>query len=74
MKYAATFPSEHFVMKAETILKDRDIIVRLIPTPRSISADCGMALEIEGEYGNTEHLKDLLKELQIKELDNVFKI
>jgi len=47
MKYVITFDSVHFAMKAEKILKPEGINVRLIPTPRKISSDCGMALQVQ---------------------------
>ena len=49
MKYVITLESVHFVMKAEKILKDEGISVRLIPTPREISSDCGMSLEVQDD-------------------------
>jgi hypothetical protein len=48
MKHVIIFESVHFVMKAEKILKKQGIPVRLIPTPRHISSDCGMSLEVSG--------------------------
>ena len=49
MKHVITLESVHFVMKAEKILRDEGISVRLVPTPREISSDCGMSLEVRGE-------------------------
>ena len=43
--YVAVFQSMHRVMKAEKILKDKGFAVRLIPAPRTITADCGLALQ-----------------------------
>jgi hypothetical protein len=34
-------------MKAEKILEANDIPVTLIPTPRQISSDCGMAVQVD---------------------------
>jgi hypothetical protein len=59
MKYILTFDSVHFVMRAEKVLSKRDIKVRLIPTPREISSDCGMAIEIVCE--DIEETRKLLK-------------
>jgi len=33
-------------MKAEKILLAHEIALRLIPTPRHISSDCGMAIQL----------------------------
>ncbi len=38
------FDSIHYVLKAEKILKKEGISCELIPVPREISSDCGMAL------------------------------
>ena len=40
----AIFHSIHRVMKAEKILKDLHLDILLIPAPRQLSADCGMAI------------------------------
>lgn len=42
--YVAVFHSVHRVLKAEKILKEAAAAFRLIPAPRQISADCGLAL------------------------------
>ena len=42
--YVAVFHSIHRVMKAEKLLKGRELAVMLIPAPRSITSDCGLAL------------------------------
>lgn len=40
----AIFHSVHRVMKAEKVLKKARLDVLLIPTPRQLSSDCGLAL------------------------------
>lgn len=42
--YIAVFNSIHRVMKAEQFLKERRLPILLIPAPRSVSSDCGLAL------------------------------
>ncbi len=42
--YVAVFNSVHRVLKAEKILKEAGASFCLIPAPRQISADCGLAL------------------------------
>lgn len=42
--FIAIFHSIHRVMKAEKILKGSDLEVQLIPAPRQIGSDCGLAL------------------------------
>lgn len=43
--------SIHRVMKAEKLLKGRGLNVDLIPVPREISSDCGVAIEMPFEVG-----------------------
>jgi len=40
------FRSVHHVMKAEKLLKNRGFKIDLIPMPREISSDCGVAIEL----------------------------
>ena len=37
--------SIHFVLKAEKLLLADEVVFDVIPVPRSISSDCGMAIE-----------------------------
>ena len=43
-EYIAVFNSIHRVMKAETFLKEKKLSILLIPAPRSVSSDCGLAI------------------------------
>lgn len=56
--YIAVFHSIHRVMKAEKILKGADVSILLIPAPRQISSDCGLALRYMPE--DAIRVKDLL--------------
>ncbi len=38
------FPSVHFAMRAEKVVKERGLSVKLVPVPRHLSSDCGVAL------------------------------
>jgi hypothetical protein len=49
MKCVFLFESVHRVMRAEKILKEKGIEVDLIPVPRDISSDCGIAVELSRE-------------------------
>lgn len=40
----AIFHSIHRVMKAEKILKERRLDILLIPAPRALHSDCGLAV------------------------------
>lgn len=43
----ALFHNTSEVMRAETILKKGGVTVKLIPTPREFSSDCGMAVRFD---------------------------
>mgnify|MGYP001767104032 CR=1 FL=1 len=43
------FVSVHQVMKAEKLFKSQGLKVDLIPMPREISSDCGVAIELPWE-------------------------
>jgi len=45
----AIFHSIHRVMKAEKILQSQGLDFLLIPVPRQLSADCGMAIRFSRE-------------------------
>lgn len=42
--YVAVFNSIHRVMKAEKILKGQRLGILLIPVPRALQSDCGLAI------------------------------
>jgi len=41
------FKSTHKVIKAEKLFKENSIYYKIIPVPKSISSECGMAIEID---------------------------
>jgi hypothetical protein len=41
--------SIHRVMRAEKVLKENGLKVNLVPVPREISSDCGVAIELPAE-------------------------
>jgi len=43
-QYLAVFNSTHRVLKAESLLKAKGLPIMLIPAPRAVQADCGMAI------------------------------
>jgi len=59
--YLAVFNSAHRVMKAESLLKSRGFSILLIPAPRQLMTDCGLALRISPEI-RTEALRVLEEE------------
>ena len=43
------FPSIHFALQAEKLIKGKGFFFDLIPVPRQLSSDCGICLLIEWE-------------------------
>jgi len=56
--YVAIFNSVHKVMKAEKLLKKEAIPMLLIPAPRALSSDCGLAIRYGS--GDRPRLESLL--------------
>ncbi len=44
--YVAIFHSIHRVLRAEQMLKQHKAVFLLIPVPRKLTSDCGLALRI----------------------------
>ncbi len=63
----AIFHSVHRVMKAEKVLKDRQLNILLIPAPRQLSADCGMAIRYPRELHS--EVKQVLAEFALPLID-----
>jgi len=45
MFYCLTFDSTHYAIKTEKKLKGNNLDVSIIPTPREISASCGLSIK-----------------------------
>ncbi|MFH1625778.1 MAG: DUF3343 domain-containing protein [Pseudomonadota bacterium] len=52
--------SIHNVLKAEKLLKNGKVHIDLIPVPRGLSSDCGMAIEFN--YSDLKRVQDTLEE------------
>ncbi len=48
MEYLMTFNSTHMALKAESVLKERDIPFRLITAPKQITARCALLISVSG--------------------------
>jgi hypothetical protein len=60
MKCILLMGSVHKVMKAEKVLKSAGVPVDLVPVPREISSDCGVAIEFDSD--RREDVLNLLKQ------------
>lgn len=54
-----TFPSVHHALKAEKLLREKNIPAAAINTPRRISSDCGICLRFEEDL--EPKIKETLK-------------
>lgn len=52
------------VMRSEKLLQRHSIPVRLIPTPRHLSSDCGIAIRCD--VSRLEQVSDLLQEAGVE--------
>lgn len=64
MKTIITFENVSEAMACESELKKREIQVKLIPTPRSLSTSCGISARISPK--DKELVLDVLKESKIE--------
>ena len=61
--YVAIFNSIHRVMKAEKILKSKQAKILLIPVPRQLTSDCGLAIRYSASERST--VEGLLTEAEL---------
>jgi len=59
-EFIAILGSVHKAIKAETLLKEQKLPIMLIPAPRSVSSDCGLAIRYSAD--NSEKILNFLKE------------
>ncbi len=53
----AIFFSIHYVLKAEQLLKQGGIALDVVPVPREISGDCGMAITFDsGQFTEVQSI------------------
>jgi len=58
------FPSIHFALRAEKLMKQKGILHKLIPVPRQLSSDCGVCLRIPWE--KKEEVLEILAQSAVK--------
>ena len=59
------------VMRAEKTLKKENLTVKLVPTPRELSSDCGIALRFDWEHA--ERIENILDAENI-EFDGIHRV
>jgi hypothetical protein len=49
-EYYLVFYSVHHLLRAERLLRERRVPLTLVPIPRQITSDCGLAVKLDEEY------------------------
>ena len=74
--YVAIFQSIHRVMKAEKHLKRAKIEILLIPAPRQLTSDCGLAIRyseaVRSEVLNVLAIEDLVPTEVYRKIEDGF--
>ena len=58
------FDTNTSAMQAEAVLQKAKLTVKLIPTPRELSSDCGVALRFD--WSQNEQVRALLKQARVE--------
>jgi len=68
--YVLLLPSVSHIMKAEKILMEKNIPVKIIPVPKSISYDCGVCIRFDEKLIEKINgiLNNIFEEIEIKQL------
>lgn len=71
--YVIAFDSTHYAIQGEKELKNEGVDIKVIPTPREITASCGLSIKFKPETINS--VKKILKEssLSIKGIYEIVK-
>lgn len=59
-----SFISSHYAIRANTVLKRESIKSELIPGPKELSPNCGVALRIE--YSRREEIEKILADKKVR--------
>ena len=58
------FHNTSSVMRAEKVLQKGGVAIKLIPTPREFSSDCGIALQFE--WSDAARVQEFLNEARVE--------
>jgi hypothetical protein len=58
------FHTTSAALRAEKVLQKSGLTVKLIPTPREFSSDCGIALRFD--WSQAEHTRELLEAVRVE--------
>lgn len=56
--YVIAFNSTHHAIKGEKLLQEKEFIIKTIPTPREITASCGLSIRFSPNL--YEEIKDII--------------
>lgn len=56
--YVVSFDSTHHAIKAEKLFKEHNLNIRMMPTPREITASCGLSIRFEA--GDLEEVQEMI--------------
>lgn len=59
--FVISFNSTHHAIKSEKRLKEEGIDLRMIPTPREITASCGLSIKFQKD--DIDKVKNIMKNL-----------
>jgi len=65
------FYSTSAAIRAESLAKKDELIVKLIPVPRNLSSDCGICLQFNS--ADKQKIEEILKKNKV-EYENIYKI
>lgn len=55
--YVISFDSTHHAIKAEKLFKEANLNIKMMPTPREITASCGLSIRFEeADLGEVEKI------------------
>jgi hypothetical protein len=63
-RWIVLFDSTHYVLAAERVFREHGVRCDLVPVPRSLSADCGMAIEFL--ESDVDTVKDVLADRRVR--------
>lgn len=69
--YIVSFNSTHHAIRTEKLLKEKEIVCTTLPTPREITASCGISIRFL--YNDIEKVKETLRESDV-EYKGIYKI